>query len=235
MPKKAIYYDTETTGLKPDKDRIVEIAAYDPIEDRSFVTLVNPMMPIPEESTRVTGITDEMVKEAPTFAQAGQDFIDFCKGDVILIAHNGDSFDKLFLINECKRENLTYPNFPHIDSLKWARKYRPDLPKHPLQYLREVYQIEANNAHRALDDVIILHKIFSTMIGDLPLEEVYLLLYQQTDAALPRVMPFGKHRGEALETLPKSYRAWFCQSGALDKPENAALKESFDKLGLCNL
>ncbi len=232
MPKKAIYYDTETTGVKPEKDRIIEIAAYDPLEDRSFVSLVNPKMPIPAESTAITGITDAMVQDAPGFDQVGKDFIEFCKGDVILIAHNGDSFDKQFLINECKRESLEYPNFPHIDTLKWARKYRPDLPKHPLQYLREVYGIEQNQAHRALDDVIVLYKIFSRMIGDLDLEDVYLLLYQQTETALPRVMPFGKHRGEPLESLPKSYRFWLRDSGALEKPENALLKQSFEKFGL---
>ena len=231
MPKKAIYYDTETTGIKPEKDRIIEIAAYDPTEDRSFVTLVNPGMPIPAESTAITGITDAMVENGPTFQKAGQDFIDFCKGDVILIAHNGDSFDKQFLINECKREGLEYPNFPHIDSLKWARKYRPDLPKHPLQYLRQVYEIEQNQAHRALDDVLVLYKIFSLMIGDLSLEDVYLLLYQQTETALPRVMPFGKHRGEPIENLPKSYRVWLRESGALEKAENTLLKQSFEKFG----
>ena len=114
----------------------------------------------------------------------------------------------------------------------WARKYRPDLPKHPLQYLREIYGIEANQAHRALDDVIVLHKLFSLMIEDLPIEEVYRLLYQDTGNELLRQMPFGKHRGEPLNALPKHYIKWLAQSGAFDKPDNDLLKRSLEKLNL---
>ena len=64
------------------------------------------------------------------------------------------------------------PDWKFIDSLKWSRKYRTDLPRHNLQYLREVYQIPANQAHRALDDVFVLQQIFSKMILDLPLPKI---------------------------------------------------------------
>lgn len=48
MGKRPIFYDTETTGVKSDKDRIIEIAAYDPILDRSYVSLIHPQMSIPK-------------------------------------------------------------------------------------------------------------------------------------------------------------------------------------------
>lgn len=230
MAKRPIFYDTETTGVKPDRDRITEIAAYDPVLGRSFNELVNPGVPIPEECVAITGITDEMVQDKESFAQVGERFFEFCSGDVILIAHNNDNFDRHFLVHESARHGLTLPSFYFIDTLKWARKYRPDLPRHSLQYLRELHGIPANNAHRALDDVIILHQVFTLMIDDLSYEDVYRLIYL-TDNTI-RQMPFGKHRGEALNKLPKTYLSWLAGSGALDKPENSDLKASLEKLGL---
>jgi DNA polymerase-3 subunit epsilon len=225
-----IYYDTETTGVKPGKDRIIEIAAYDPLRDRKFCTFTNPECPIPAESTAITNITDEMVKDAPLIKEALSEFMEFCSGDVVLIAHNNDAFDKLFLEAEFARAGLEIPNWPYIDSLKWSRKYRPDLPRHSLQSLREVYGIEANQAHRALDDVIVLYQVFSRMIDDLPAKTILSLLSKPSSAT--DRMPFGKHAGKLLADVPKEYVRWLAKEGALDKGENSSLKEAFEKLGV---
>ena len=221
MAKRAIYFDTETTGLDVERELIIEIAAYDPEEDRTFASFVNPGKPIPEESVKICGITDEMVASAPTFAEVGRQFLDFCQGDVILVAHNGARFDQPLLENECKRHDLPLPACPFIDTLHWARKFRPDLPRHSLQYLREVYDIPANQAHRALDDVIILHTLFSRMIGNLTIEQVFHLLSQKQQLSS---MPFGKYRGQPLGKVPKDYFTWLASSGALDKKENEQLR-----------
>ncbi len=222
---RPIYYDTETTGISPERDRIVEIAAYDPYLDRTFNQLVNPGIKIPQEAASIHGITDEMVANSPQFNEAGQAFIEFCSGNCVLIAHNNDSFDKHFLVNEGKRHELLLPEWPMIDSLKWARKYRPDLPRHSLQFLRQIYGIAENNAHRALDDVIVLHQMFSVMIDDLPMETVLELLKGPSGPETPpEVMPFGKHQGKPFKDIPKNYFQWLKGQGAFDKPENAALK-----------
>lgn len=229
MPLRAIYYDTETTGIKPDKDRIVEIAAYDPERNLRFEKFVNPGCPIPSEATAIHHITNEMVASAPSFAQVGAEFIQFCEGDVVLIAHNNDNFDVHFLRCEFERHAVEMPSWKFLDSLKWARRYRPDLPRHTLQFLREIYGIAANNAHRALDDVMVLHQIFQSFIDDLSIEDVYAILKR------PRMiqsMPFGKHQGQPLSQLPRAYIQWLTSSGALDKPDNKELKESFQHLGL---
>ena len=226
--KKPIYYDTETTGLKPGKDRIIEIAAYDPENDRTFCTFTNPECPIPPESTAITNITDEIVQDAPLIQEALEFFRDFCAGDVVLIAHNNDAFDQLFLKAEFERAGIEIPEWAFIDSLKWSRKYRDDLPRHSLQFLREVYEIEANQAHRALDDVIVLHQIFSQMVDDLEMKTIISLLQQKSQV---QRMPFGKHSGKLLSEVPKSYVQWLAREGALDKKGNAQLKESFEKLG----
>lgn len=231
MSLRAIYYDTETTGVRSDKDRIVEIAAYDPVRNCSFEKFVNPGCPIPREATAIHHITDEMVASAPSFAQIGAEFIEFCEGDVILIAHNNDNFDYHFLRCEFERHQVQMPSWKFLDSLKWARRYRPDLPRHTLQFLREIYGIAANNAHRALDDVIVLYQIFQSLIDDLSIDDVYALLNQSRTITM---MPFGKHQGQPLSQLPRSYIQWLASSGAFDKVENHELKASFEQLGLLN-
>ena len=227
---RPIYYDVETTGVKAEEDRIIEIAAFDPLHDKSFVELVNPGVAIPLESVEIHSITDEMVKEAPSFAEVGKRFLDFCQGEVVLIAHNNDAFDKIFLTVECKRHQLSLPPYPFLDSLKWSRKYRPDLPRHSLQHLREVFQIPPNQAHRALDDVMVLYQIFSRLIDDLDMETALKLLAQEK--SLLRTMPFGKHRGKPLTEVPSSYLAWLQKNEVLEKPENELLKKSLEKLNL---
>ncbi len=226
---RPIYYDTETTGVRNDKDRVIELAAFDPVENRTFCRFIKPGIPIPPEATAIHKITDGMVADAPPFKEVAEAFLAFCPPQSVLIAHNNDAFDKLFLEQEFKRSGLDFPSFRFIDTLKWARKYRGDLPRHTLQSLREVYGFPANQAHRALDDVIVLHQVFSAMIDDLPIETILDLL------ARPQVlsrMPFGKHQGKLLAEVPKDYVSWLASSGAFDKSENQELKENFDKLGL---
>ncbi|MBI5274454.1 MAG: DUF3820 family protein [Chlamydiales bacterium] len=225
-----IYYDTETTGVRTDKDRIIEIAAFNPITGDTFVSFVNPGMSIPPESTAISNITNEMVKDAPFFHQIAPKFFEFCGEMAVLIAHNNDTFDKVILTNECKRENLTLPSFRYIDTLKWARKYRPDLPKHSLQYLREIYCIAENTAHRALDDVMVLYQIFSKMVDNLPLTTIMDLLSQKESPI--KIMPFGKHKGSPLSKVPPTYIKWLNESGAFDKSENEKLKLSLIELGI---
>ncbi|MBA3722809.1 MAG: DUF3820 family protein [Parachlamydiaceae bacterium] len=228
MTLRPIFYDTETTGVRSDKDRIIEIAAFDPVLNRTFEKLVNPGCPIPPEASAIHHISDHMVANAPSFAQIGAEFIDFCSGEVVLIAHNNDNFDYHFIRNEFARNDLQMPSWKFFDTLKWARRYRPDLPRHTLQFLREMYGIASNNAHRALDDVIVLHQVYCFMTDDLHIEEAYNLINVSRQI---HHMPFGKHQGEPLEKVPRSYVQWLASSGALDKAENLELKKYFVKLG----
>ncbi len=226
---RAIYFDTETTGVRPEKDFIIEIAAYDPKNDTTFERFVNPGVPIPAEATAIHNITDDMVAEAPSFEEVGRAFVEFCGEDALLIAHNGDGFDIPFLKSEFSRNSLEYPAWKTLDTLKWARRYRPDLPRHALQFLRESYGFPPNNAHRALDDVIVLHQVFSAMTGDLSIEQAYSLLN------IPRRlrhMPFGKYQGQPLSKIPKDYVKWLSKSGAFERPENQQLKEALADLQL---
>lgn len=227
MAFRPIFYDTETTGVRSDKDRIIEIAAFDPTQNRTFVKLINPGCPIPAEASAIHHITDEMVKDCPDFSQIGKEFVEFCDGEAVLIAHNNDGFDVHFLRQEFSRHALTMPSWTFLDSLKWARRYRPDLPRHTLQFLREIYQIAENNAHRALDDVMVLHQVFSFMTDDLDIETILNLINKKREI---HHMPFGKYQGKPLKDVPRDYVKWLANSGALEKPENAELRACFEKM-----
>lgn len=229
MAKRPIYYDTETTGISIHNDSIIELAAYDPVLDKTFDELINPNSPIPPQATAVHHITDDMVKDKPTFKEVAERFVEFCSGDVVLIAHNNDGFDEPFMKNEFKRCGLEFPNLTFLDSLKWARRYRKDMPRHTLQILRETYGFEANNAHRALDDVKILHQVFKALTDDLEIEQILELLNKSQTV---HVMPFGKFKGKPLDSVPQDYVTWLAKGGALDKKENSDLKKSFEKFGL---
>jgi DNA polymerase-3 subunit epsilon len=229
MALRPIFYDTETTGIRPEKDRIIEIAAYDAERGCSFEKLINPGCPIPADATAIHHITNEMVADAPSFSDVAQEFISFCEGDVVLIAHNNDAFDIHFLRAEFSRHSLDMPVWSFFDSLKWARKYRRDLPRHTLQFLREMYGIPENNAHRALDDVIVLHKVFKNMTDDLSMEQIFSLINRSQEI---QHMPFGKYQGTPLKEIPRDYVKWLAGSGAFDKPENKELRAGFEKAGL---
>jgi DNA polymerase III subunit epsilon len=230
MALRAIYYDTETTGIRPDRDRIIEVACYDIERDTSFVRFVNPGCPIPSEATAIHNITDEMVANASSFGGVAKEMIEFCDGEVVLIAHNNDGFDLPFLRNSFEREGVEWPaHWVFVDSLKWARRYRPDLPRHSLQFLREYMGFPPNQAHRALDDVRVLAQVFGELIDDLPMERVVELLYQKRQVAR---MPFGKHQGKRLEEVPKDYIKWLSTSGALDKESHRELRDRLEELSL---
>ena len=72
MARRPIFYDTETTGIRPDKDCIIEIAAYDSKQRKTFHSLINPKRPIPQDATAIHHITDDMVKDAPPFSEVAQ-------------------------------------------------------------------------------------------------------------------------------------------------------------------
>lgn len=225
---RLIFYDTETTGLKAKNDRVIELAAYDATLDKTFETLIDPGMPIPPEASNIHGITDDKVKGAPSFKSVAAEFAAFCEGDVLLVAHNNDAFDIHFMRAEYERAEHPFPAWKFLDSLKWARRYRPDLPRHTLQFLREVYGIPENRAHRALDDVIVLKEVFLNMVDDLTPQQIYDLLNKPRPL---QHMPFGKYQGKLLKELPKDYLQWLKGSGAFEKPENQELKSSLELIG----
>ena len=112
-------FDTETTGMSPVSDRIVEIAAVriEPDGGRSaFQSLVNPLRSIPPGAVATHHITEEMVAPAPTFREVGARFLEFAKGSQ-LVAHNA-RFDLAFLQESLNREGLPLWDGKTIDTIR---------------------------------------------------------------------------------------------------------------------
>lgn len=167
---REIVLDTETTGLKPrDGDRIIEIGGIELINHlptgKIFHKYINPQRDIPEESTRVHGITDDMVKDAPLFVHIVEEFLEFIE-DSPLVIHNA-SFDMGFFNAELDR--LCRPMLEMdraIDTLKIARQKFPGSPA-SLDALCRRFDIDLSvrTKHGAWIDAELLAKVYLELIG----------------------------------------------------------------------
>ncbi len=157
-----VIFDLETTGISPRNDEVVEISAIKVIGGKvveEFSTLVNPQRPIPFQATNVNGITDDMVKDAPTFDVALKDFIEFA-GDMILVGHNIHAFDMKFICRDAKRYFGKTIGNDYIDTLPLAKMYLPEMDHHTLSDLADHYDIDSDGAHRALCDCKMNQQVF---------------------------------------------------------------------------
>ena len=155
-----VVFDTETTGLDPIKDEIIEIGACKirngKIEE-VFSTFVKPSKHIPKEITNLTGITDEMVKDAPTINYVLPDFYKFCYGTT-LVAHN-IAFDIAFVHNIAKKFSYNFDN-PTMDTIEIAKAKLPGLRNYKLGTIVERLGVSLENAHRAVHDATATAKVF---------------------------------------------------------------------------
>ena len=156
--------DIETTGLSFRTEKITEfgIMKYKNGEViDSFESFVNPEKPIPKEVVDITNITDEMVKDAPTIKEIMPKVLEFI-GDSVLVAHNAD-FDIGFIKYNCKQLGLELNN-TYIDTLRLAKDLFPGYKKYKLGIIADNLGIKVEVAHRALDDVDTLVKVFQVML-----------------------------------------------------------------------
>ena len=165
-----VVFDTETTGLDSNVEALTEIGAVyvengkiNP--DKSFCTFVNPGKPIPQKVVELTGINDSMVADAPTPAEAIRQFKEFC-GDNILVAHNANSFDMLFIRKAGDKAGVDFSN-TYIDTLPMAQALFPGLHNYKLDTINKHLEIQPFNHHRAVDDAMALARIFEVMLSDL--------------------------------------------------------------------
>lgn len=160
-----VVFDLETTGLSPETDEIIEISA---IKVRSgkvkdtFSSLVNPGCHIPASASRVNGITDAMVADAPKIGQVLERFEEFI-GDQVLVGHNIHSFDLKFLYRAMRIHCQKELRNDYIDTLIIARSCLKELPRHRLVDLAQYFHISTEGAHRALNDCVMNQKCFEEM------------------------------------------------------------------------
>lgn len=167
---REIVLDTETTGFDPRTgDRLIEVGCIE-IHDllptgRTFHRLVNPDRLIPPDSTRVHGITDDKVKDAPRFAEIVCDLQDFI-GDAPIIAHNAQ-FDRNFIDHEFKLcGQVRYMEDRWIDTLQLAQKRFPGQPN-SLDALCKRFKVSLADRtfHGALIDARLLAEVYLELRG----------------------------------------------------------------------
>ncbi|MBD3355474.1 3'-5' exonuclease [Candidatus Woesearchaeota archaeon] len=161
MLKKYVVLDLETTGLSKHYHKITEIAAVKIKNNKiteKFEELVNPNVKIPSFITRLTGITNKMVKNKPNIKQILPEFLDFLEEDMI-IAHNA-TFDHGFLNENAKKHLEQELLNQRLCTRKLAYRLLNHLPSKRLETICIHYNIENKDAHRAMSDVKATYKIF---------------------------------------------------------------------------
>ena len=164
-----VVVDVEATGAKTPPNRLIELGAYrirgGQIVEK-FLSLVNPEIPIPRFVMSLTGISNEMVKSAPVFAEVAPRWLDFVSNSV-LVAHNA-GFDTSFLNHEISR---VYPGHrmlnPHLCTVRLSRRVLPDLSNHRLDTIASHFSIPITSRHRAGSDALATAEIFLLLLSKL--------------------------------------------------------------------
>jgi len=188
-----VVFDIETTGFSPVNNKIIEIGAVKvqggKITDR-LSTFVNPQVPIPFEIEKLTGISDDMVVDAPGIEEVLPQFLEFCQ-DCVLVAHNA-TFDMSFVIENAVRLGLP-DQYTYVDTVGIARVLLPNQAKHTLDAVAKTLGVSLENHHRAVDDAEATAEIFVKMIP---------MLRELGAEDLKQVNALGASSPELVKRLP---------------------------------
>ena len=188
-----VSFDLETTGTLSHLDQIIEIGAIrfreGKVED-SYQQLVSIDIPIPEQASKVNGITDDMLYKKPAIQEILPDFANFCGSD-LMVAHNAP-FDFQFLLRAVEEHHATAPRGLVLDTCQLARKTFPGLANYKLSTLCEYLKIDANNFHRAESDALNCGYLF-------------LHILKKTSLSTEDVQPFAQLAGRSPLKFPDSY------------------------------
>jgi len=159
--------DVETTGTVYKYGKLTEVAIFLHNGNNitgSFQTLINPEMDIPYSVTKLTGITNEMVADAPKFYEVARKIVELTAGRVF-VAHNVN-FDYKFIKEEFKRLGYNFSR-KTLCTVKLARKILPGYPSYSLGKLCEALDIGINGRHRAGGDAYATVQLFELMLDKL--------------------------------------------------------------------
>ena len=187
-----VCFDIETTGLDKRRDLITEIGAVvlrNGEVAEQFSTFANPGRPLSREIVDLTGITDEMLKDAPSQEEALNAFLDFV-GERPLAAHNAE-FDMGFLAEGCSRMGRPFHN-TSIDTLILAQNLLPELGKYKLDIVAAHLNLPAFNHHRAYDDAATVGYMLGPFFKMLEDRGIHTL--QAINPAMTKLRSGGKAR-----------------------------------------
>jgi len=200
LPQPLIFLDLETTGMTATHERITEIGLVEVANGEligSWSQLVNPQKGIPPFIQSLTGISNEMVRDAPTFEQLAPALWQRLQGK-ILIAHNA-RFDYGFLRNEFGRAGLAYRSRV-LCTAKLSRKLFPEHRRHNLDSLIERYGLACSARHRALGDAEVLWHFLQKVYAQVDTALINAAVQAQMDAPS---LPAGLS-AEAIEAIPEA-------------------------------
>lgn len=171
LERPIITFDVETTGTNVEADRVVQIAAVkrnlDGTTEQKNI-LINPTIPIPEGASEVHGITDEMVKDAPTFKQIAVAFKAWFK-DCDICGFNSDQFDVPIVSAEFNRIGMVFIDW-ECNFLDVIKMYRHFYPNKLTDIYKRLFGVDFDNAHDALSDVLATNKVLDK-VAELNFEE----------------------------------------------------------------
>jgi DNA polymerase III subunit epsilon len=203
--------DCEFTGLDPENDRLLELAAvrftFSEIIDQ-FEALINPDYPISESSFAVHHISQEMVKDQPKIEEVLPSFLTFI-GKETIVGH-AVGYDLNLLERAAARAGIPYglKSQPVIDTLRLARFYG-DSPNNSLESLATHFNVPSPGAHRALNDVRVNIEVFKHLVRKYTtLEQIFEILSHPIKM---KYMPLGKHKGRQFSEIPFQYLQWAAQ------------------------
>ena len=199
-----VVFDIETTGLSKEKEMITEIGAVKVADGKiidRFSIFVNPQRPISAEITKLTGITDDMVKDAPTIENVLPEFLKFCE-DTVLVAHNA-SFDTGFIRIAAERAGLGELHHTIVDTLELARALLPELNKHKLDIVCEHLGVTLNGHHRAVNDAEATAEVFIKFLDMLAEKKIFTL--DEINVLASRTVNYKKLRAYHAIILVKNY------------------------------
>jgi DNA polymerase III epsilon subunit family exonuclease len=197
-----VIVDLETTGASPKKGAaITEIGAVKVKNGQylgNFESFVNPLAPIPEYITEMTGITDLMLAKAPVIDEILPAFLEFAgsENESIIVAHNAP-FDLSFLKSAAKELDLSWPKYKTLDTVTIARQVlsKEDVPNCKLSTLAQFFGTITEPNHRALDDAKATTEILHGLIERLGSFKVYtvdsLMEFAKTAAHIQRQNYWG--------------------------------------------
>lgn len=159
-----VLVDIETTGFSPVKDDIIEIGAIRVVNNQ-IIQKYNQLIKINKNlepfTTRLTGITDEMLQTGKKISDVLKEFISFTGKDII-IGHNV-TFDLGFLSYNCKKYLNYNLNNDYVDTLCMARRLIPNSINYKLGTLAEFFNVSYKGAHRGLKDVEITYEVYNNL------------------------------------------------------------------------
>jgi DNA polymerase-3 subunit epsilon len=180
-----VVLDTETTGLRPGPDRVIEIAGIrlrgSEIID-SFQTLINPKRRLPPFIVTFTGISQDMVINAPFAEEIIPRFLKFIEG-AVLVGHNV-GFDIGFLTYEAQLLGQPFP-IDGLDTIMLARRFLPGLRRFKLDLVAQHLKIPASNRHRAMGDARVTAAIFLKLLENARQQDIQTLGHLQRRLQLP--------------------------------------------------